>query len=158
MSSENKYDLYIKNVLNYTSSIKLLDIHKYNEMELAQIETFDEKAKCLKYVLPFYNKSLFLTNYDDYSPKIWFNLKDTPRSKLTIAEQRFESVKAMIDYANKNGYFEKTNGCHICVDLIEPVNGYLLIRIDDFYLKHPNRELFLKNFRKKNEAKGSKSL
>ena len=56
----------------------------------------------------------------------------------------------MREFANKEGYFDKNSGAHICVKLDfnnNPPSGYIQVGGDVFYQMHPNRNAFMNNFK-----------
>lgn len=147
LPSSDLKDLYIKNVINYNVSNHENSM-KYKKKEIISIKSSqaNKVPKISRYIIPFYNKSNMKIEYDSHIPKISINLKKNVKDKWNIESVKFETLKSLIDYSKKNGYFEKNNGSHVCLKMYQNVEGYLRISADRYYDLHPLPDSFLKNF------------
>lgn len=136
-------DLYVKNVVNYTSKNNAIS-KEYQEEELEIIKNFDKSKIVLKYIMPFLNKHSVELVYDDKMPILRF----VPKEKFRTGgrDMKVLMLRTLVDYANKNEYFEKSGGSHICLRMGGEFEAFLRIRADKFYLIHPQRDQFLENF------------
>ena len=89
----------------------------------------------------------FKIEFDPTEPKI--HLLIEPKVVVNSARNyRLDLIVELCRIAKSQSYFDKPNGCHICVSMphgSQP-SGYIRLAADVFYQLHPNGELFLKNF------------
>lgn len=145
------YDLYIKNVLNYdkVNSKALID---YKIKDITNIERLKQShlTQSLQNDIQFYNDDLISLHYDTKEPRLKFIHKR--QDNLHPFDVKFELVKSLVNYAFKKGYFEPSNGCHICLKVTNDLYGYLQLSGEEFYKIHPLKEIFLNNFSNLNET------
>ena len=143
---ESIKNLYIKNVINYKKlALQSSTYYKIGELNIIK------SGMASKIKISFKSETFDYT-FDLKEPKIHFKLKHSIQMNNPI-EDKVKLIKTMVQFATVNGFFSKTSGAHICLNLQsqDQVEGYLRLSIDKFYQVHPLPEIFLKNFQKINE-------
>jgi hypothetical protein len=135
-------DIYVKNVLDY--KIKTWkNSEKYQQKELNIIRQLTHESY-FQVNHENYNSPLFEIEFDLVEPKLKLMPKVSNHSQIGM-----QAIKLMCKFAVDHGYFEKNNGCHICLNISSDSNhtyGYMHLSADNFYRMHPARDLFFANF------------
>ena len=130
-------NLYVRNVLNYKVS-QLKKTKDYQNQDIVKLKNFDTKSK---YLLPFSNQSLINIEFEDDKPIVKFKLKKPHQFQQKIL------LEAMINFAEKNGYFMKSSGSHICLNIKDSIlSAYLLVGGEDYVKIHPSPATFLNKY------------
>lgn len=128
------------------------------DVYLANVNKYKEKSaeSSNKYRLKEIENAKKISNFktvslNDPNFKLDFDLRE-PRLHFISAGiiDNVRLLKLMREFANKEGYFNKNSGAHICVKLDfnnNPSSGYIQVGGDVFYQMHPNRDTFLTNFK-----------
>ncbi len=150
LPSNGLKDLYIKNVKNYKNK-NSMDLMRYKTGDLNKIRVLKGSEVTYKPFSfeAFYKKKQLNISFDMNVPKIVFDIRkkfiDTFQS---FGELKSDLLRSMVDCADKNGYFGKNLGSHICFQMGSNFEAYLRVAPEKFYEIHPNREVFLANFEK----------
>ena len=136
--SSKPANLYVRNVLNYKLS-QLKKTKDYQNQDIVRLKNFETKSK---YLLPFSHQSLINIEFEDDRPIVKFKLKAPQQSEQKIL------LEAMVNFADKNGYFVKNSGCHICLNIKDSIlNAYLLVSGTDYAKIHPSPATFLNEYK-----------
>ena len=146
------YSLFVQNVRDYEHLEQARSrVYKLEALEAIKVsKESGQNNKPPTYQIPFVNKRFVDIEYDIEEPHLIFTLKEEVRVKWTLEKQRLQLVKTLIDYANKQGFFEldkdKSKGCHICIDFYPQQTAYLRIDAHAFFKMHPEPEIFLSRY------------
>lgn len=130
---------------------------KSREFQCEEIESIHQKKHLWTSRARIQASHGFEIEFDESEPKIHFRIGQN--SNEPPSRWRLELILEMCRISIMQGYFNRSNGCHICLTMPTSTNsnpspnpgGYIRVAADTFYQLHPKPDTFLENFTKNND-------